>query len=143
MVAVAVLLSATACSGDDEPKGGKTPSKAPTSADTGIISPELPKDPKFEGKTDGVIKDVVVKSCDTEKGPVAAAGTATNSSKKTQDIVVSISWAVTTTSDVVARGIASLKDVKPGDTVDWDVKADLKSSETVACVATALRGTLR
>lgn len=144
MVAVAVLLSASACSGNDDPKGGTSPSTSPSASDTGgIISPPLPKDPKFKGKPEGIIADVVVDSCDTETGTVKASGKATNSAKQAKDIVVSISWAVTTTSDVVARGIATLKDVAPGDTVDWDVEADLKSTEAVACVPTALRGNLR
>ncbi len=144
MVAAAVLLSASACSGNDDPKGDKTPSTSPSKSEsTGIISPPLPEDPKFKGRTTGIIADVAVESCDTEPGSVVANGTATNSANKPQDIVVSISWSVTTTNDVVARGIATLEDVPAGDTVDWDVEAELKSTESVACVTTALRGTLR
>lgn len=142
-VAVAVLLSATACSADGPEKVETLPSKSPTAVDTGIISPELPKNPRFKGTVDGIIKDVAVESCDLEEGTVRAAGTATNSAQNAQDIVVSISWAVPTTSDVVARGIAILEDVKAGETLNWDVEAELGSSQTVACVPTALRGTLR
>jgi hypothetical protein len=145
VLVVAVLMGATACSGDDKPSADKpSPTSAPTTQDTGIISPaDLPKIPKFTGKTTGIINDTVQDSCDTAPGPVNASGTVTNSGSKPQDLVVVISWAVTSTSDVVARGVATLKDVAAGDTVDWSVKADLKSTETVACVMTALRGDLR
>jgi hypothetical protein len=142
VVLVAVVLGAGACSDDEEPSSDE-PTSSSTSADTGIISPELPEIPKFDGKTAGVIDDVVVDSCDTEAGAVAASGSATNSSGDTQDIVVVISWAVTTTSDVVARGVATLEDVEAGDTVPWSVAADLASGHEVACVPTALRGSLR
>ncbi|MGD9957805.1 hypothetical protein [Nocardioides sp.] len=144
IVAVALLVSTAACSGDDDPKGDKSPSASPTAASSGVITPtKLPDIPKFDGKNQGIIKDVVVDSCDTDPGTVKAAGTVTNSAKQSKDIVVVMGWAATTGGDLVARGVATLKDVPSGETVDWDVEADLKFDGAVGCVPTAWRGTLR
>ena len=148
VMAVGLMVVAGGCSGSDdgpkpEPSASSSPAETPTSASTGIISPQLPDIPEFRGKPKGVIKDVTVTSCDTEQGTVKATGTATNSDKDRQDIVVVISWAATTTSDVVARGVTKLEGVGADEKVDWTVEAELKSDVAVACVPTALRGTLK
>lgn len=145
VIAVALLVVAAGCSGsDDGLKPDPSASSSPSgSASTGIISPQLPDIPAFRGKPKGIIKDVKVESCDTEQGTVKASGTATNTGNGAQDIVVVISWAATTTSDVVARGVTKLEKVGAGKTVDWTVEAELKSDVAVACVPTALRGKLK
>ena len=144
IIAVAVLLSTAACSGGDDPKGDKTPS-TPKSSNTvePIVSPKLPKIPKFAGKSQGIIADLVVDSCGTDPGTVEAKGTVTNSAKSSKDIVVVMGWAASPGSDLVARGVTKLEDVPAGESVDWQVEADLTFDGTVSCVPTAWRGTLR
>lgn len=143
VLALALLLGA--CSDDSEPSSApSTTAPAPTpAAAEGVISPELPADPEFTNDVQGVIKDVEVASCDTAPGDVAASGTATNSGKFARDLVVTISWTVGSTGDVVAKGIATVEDLEPGASADWDVKATVPGSTTTACVPTALAGQLR
>ncbi|CUR55153.1 exported hypothetical protein [metagenome] len=144
IIAVALLLSTTACSGDDNPKGDKTPSTSESSTGSEpIVSPKLPNIPKFDGKKQGIIADLVVDSCGTDPGTVEAAGTVTNSAKSAKDIVVVMGWAASPGSDLVARGVTKLEDVAAGDEVDWKVEADLKFDGTVSCVPTAWAGRLR
>lgn len=137
------------CSGDSEPdatpSSTATSSEAPaTAAAEGVISPaDLPADPRFGARTQGVIKDVTVEQCDTEPGDVTASGTATNSGTVARDMVVTVSWTVGATGDVVAKAIATVDDLAPGDTADWDVEATVPGSTTAACVPTALAGQLK
>ena len=139
-LAAAGALAVSACSGGGSGKTASTTTPS-SSLDTGIISPHLPALPKFTGKPKGVIKDVTVTSCSTQAGVVKAEGTATNSTGQAKDIAVIISW-VTSTSDVVARGVATLSKVAPGASQDWAVRATLAKGYTVSCVPTAYSGTL-
>jgi hypothetical protein len=141
MIVVVGVLSVSACSGDKSPAAKKSPNKSP-SASAGVISPKLPDMPKFDGKSTGVVKDLVVKTCDTESGTVTASGTIKNSGKEAKDLAVVMNWAVTTGGDVVARAVATVKGVEPGATEDWKVETKLSAKDTVQCVPTALRGTL-
>lgn len=134
------------CSDDDSEPAATPSSTAPveTPATDGVISPvDLPAEPVFANKTQGVIADVDVATCDTEPGKVTASGTATNSGDFTRDIVVVISWTVGSTGDVVAKGIAEVQDLEPGDSADWDVASTVPGSATAACVPTALAGQLK
>lgn len=147
--ALLVLLLAVSlggCSDDDaEPSATPSSSAAPESPATeGVISPrDLPDDPEFTNKAQGVISDVEVETCDTEPGEVEASGTATNSGKFARDVVVVVSWTVGATGDVVAKGIAAVEDLEPGDSGDWTVTATVPGSTTAACVPTALAGQLK
>lgn len=71
-----------------------------------------------------------------------ASGQATNSTAQTLDLVLVVDWA-TTSSDVVARGIAVLKAVAPGATVPWSSKAQLDYQGPVNCIPSAQAGKLK
>lgn len=144
-IVLALALVLGACSDDPEPSSepSTTAPATTTAATEGVISPELPDDPEFTNDSQGVIKDVEVTSCDTAPGDVTASGTATNSGKSARDLVVTISWTVGSTGDVVAKGIATIDDLAPGDSADWDMKATVPGSTTTACVPTALAGQLK
>jgi len=153
-VVLAATLALAGCSGSsDEPTDAASSGAAAQqdggdgaeqTAGEGIVSPDdLPEEPAFDTKAKGVIKDVAVENCETGPGDVAANGTATNSGKFARDIVVTINWAVSSTSDVVARGVATLEDVEPGESADWEVESSFDVDEPVGCVPTARAGQLR
>lgn len=144
VLTLAVLLAG--CGGDAEPAAppstSATESAAP--ATEGVISPrDLPADPEFSNKAQGVISDVEVEQCDTEPGEVEASGTATNSGDFARDVVVVVSWTVGATGDVVAKGVAAVEDLEPGDSGEWTITTTVPGSTTAACVPTALAGQLR
>ncbi len=140
-------LGAAGCSGDDpdpsaEPTTASEVGAEPAASD-GVITPaDVPVIPAFAKTPKGVIGDVVVDSCDTEAGDVAASGTATNSAESARDVVVVVSWTVGDTGDVVARGIATLNELGAGESADWRLDATVPGADTAACVPMALAGRL-
>lgn len=148
LVALAALLAFVAggCSDDSEPgdaASSSSSSSAPSdAATTGVISPELPADPTFADKASGVIADLDVTSCDTQTGDVEARGTITNSARTARDLVVTVSWTVGSTGDVVAKGIATLPRTSPGLERRWVVRATVPGDATPACVPSAQSGRL-
>lgn len=146
LVAV-VTLGLGGCSGDPEPRAQDTASVTPTpvaAATDGVISPKgLPADPVFRNEAQGVIDDVEVESCDTEPGAVTASGTATNSGDFARDVVVVMSWTAGATGDVVAKAVATVEDLAPGESAEWDLKTTVPGSTTTACVPSALAGQLK
>ncbi len=151
MAVVMTVVALSACSDDG---GDAAPPESPASstdgaaddeaAADGVISPvDLPAVPVFRGASRGVIGDVVVDACATGPGEVAASGTATNSARERRDVVVSVSWTVGETGDVVARAVAEVADLAPGDTGEWDVEATVPGRSAAACVPAAYAGRLR
>lgn len=149
LLALVVVLGLGACSGDSEPDAKPAPSAPATEgaeagADAGVISPaNLPADPKFSNKAQGVIKDVSMKKCDTGPGKVTASGTATNSGDFARDVVVTVSWTVGSTGDVVAKAVGAVRDLAPGESGDWSVDAEVPGSDAASCVTLAQAGQLK
>lgn len=148
-LALVTALALTGCSGgsDDADTDAGTPdaSGSPSSSATEgqILSPEdLPEVPEFDNEARGVFSDVQVEDCSVGPGEVEANGTAENTGNFARDIVVVMNWAVTATGDVVARGVATLEDLEPGESADWEVSGEFDVDEPVGCVPTALAGQL-
>lgn len=147
LVATVLAVSLTACTGlggttpeapGDQPAGEQ--SEQAEAGKTGVISPRLQQVPKLADSV-GVVKDAKLAACSTEQGKVVADGTVTNSADKTRDIVVVVSW-VTPTSDVVARGVTEVKDLKAGKSADWRANSTLKYEGSASCVMTVTAGKL-
>jgi ABC-type glycerol-3-phosphate transport system substrate-binding protein len=142
-----IALALGACSGDDEPTSAPSPAAGSSSAPPateGVISPaDLPAEPAFDNRAQGVISDVTVESCDTEPGDVTARGTAKNSGKFPRDVAVVMSWTVGSVGDVVARGVAEVEDLEPGESAEWTIETTLPGSTTAACVPSAQAGQLK
>ena len=147
LVAALLAVSLTACTGlgaktpeapGDQPAGEQ--SEQAEDAKTGTISPKLQQVPKLSGSV-GVVKDAKLTACSTKQGKVAADGTVTNSADQTRDIVVVVSW-VTPTSDVVARGVTEVKNLKAGKSADWKANSTLKYDGSAQCVMTVNAGKL-
>lgn len=145
----AVLLLSGCGSGGAGPALGESPSEsasesAQASASIGVLSPaDLPPEPPFVHTPRGVIDDVTVDACDTGPGRVAAQGTATNSAKGSRDVVISISWALPGTGDVLARAIVELRDLAPGARSPWQVRSEIAGDQAASCVPKALSGKLQ
>jgi hypothetical protein len=107
---------------------------------TGISPADLPAPPKVKDKK-GDIQALSLAKCPTDAGKVKAKGTIKSSAKDVVDYVVSISW-TNDTSDVMGRGDAVLRDVKPGDKVDFSVKADVAEGAT-RCVTGVIYGKVK
>lgn len=144
-----LLLTLGACSGDSEPDAEPAPiaeatGEAEAQADEGVISPaNLPADPEFRNKAQGVIKDVSMEKCDTGPGKVTASGTATNSGDSARDVVVTVSWTVGSTGDVVAKATGAVRDLAPGESGEWSVDAEVPGSDAASCVTLAQAGQLK
>lgn len=131
-------LALSACSGDD---GAASADKAGEGiVGSGVITPsDLPDAPRLKRER-GVIADTAIEECSTGPGVLEARGKVTNSAAAKRDLVVVVSWA-TSTSDVVARGVATMKDVRPGETSSWSVRAE-SDLDGLTCVPSAVAGRL-
>lgn len=141
VAAVGLLLAGCTPGGSAEDPSSSMAPPPSTQASQGVISPQLPPVPELDG-AQGIRSSVTLAQCTMAAGPVEANGEATNSTGKTADIVIAVDWA-TATSDVVARGVAVLKDVEPGATVPWSAKAQLDYKDQVNCIPTAQAGKLK
>jgi hypothetical protein len=150
MKTLAVLLAGgvmaatlTGCSGDD---GDKTPdadaSKSPSqseSVDPDKVSPtDLPKIPVLKKEQGGAIKDLELGDCDTDKGEQVVSGTLTSSAGKPADFLVTVSW-TTGSGDVMGRGFKLVKGLAPGESVDFDIEAQVADGAT-QCVPGVVYG---
>ena len=114
--------SATAPQGDAGQNGAAEGDL--TQDDAAQVAPagELPEIPA--GK--GIISAVTMDSATTEPGgPVLAEGTLVMPEGQEGDVAISVSWVNPETSSVYARGVTTLKGVKPGEERKWEVKAEL------------------
>ena len=90
----------------------------------------------------GVVKDVQITECPTTKGEVTAKGKAKNSAKEARDLSVIVIWLKNNSGDPLGSGIAVLKGVPAGKTVDWSVKAKVVD-QADRCVLNAQAGQLQ
>lgn len=145
VVGAAVLLtSLAACSNDDDSASSAKsdrPSDTASATDQRISPTDLPTAPRLRNAK-GAVKDVTVGECPTDKGENTVEGSVENSTGSAQDYVITISW-VTSRSDVVARGIATVRDLPAGDKRSWKATGDIASAGTYSCTTQVLRGRLR
>ncbi len=149
-MAGAVLLAATAlagCSGagnSPSPTTGATsapPTAASPSRSAQISPPSLTPIPTLSNEK-GIVVDTTMTACSTKPGTVNANGTIRNSGSSASDLVVVVSWVLPQGNDVMARGVAVVKNAKPGSTSDWKVSTKLTTDQTVQCVLSSRRGSL-
>ena len=138
---VAMLAGCSGSGGDDSKAPVPAPEPAAASS-TGVISPPTLTTVPDLKKPAGILKDTTMGDCGAAKGPVKASGTVTNSDDDEQDLVVVVSWIVPQGSDVVARGVAVIKNAKAGSKHDWAVASDVKVDQQVQCVLSARRGSI-
>ncbi|WP_394940195.1 hypothetical protein [Psychromicrobium sp. YIM B11713] len=135
-------LALAACTpGESKNPTSTTPSASVSQATQGLISPQLPEIPQLEG-VKGIHSSTTMAQCSSKAGPVTANGKVTNSTSQTADLVVTVDWA-TASSDVMARGVAVLRAVQPGESKAWQVSAQLSYQQPVNCILTAQAGTLK
>ena len=141
VAAAGVLLGALGGCSQKEDAPASAPAAPPAAAKAKevISPPKLTSVPDLKKPT-GIIKDATMASCSQAKGPVKATGTVTNSGDQPSDLVVVVSWIVPQGSDVVARGVAVVKDAKPGSKHDWSVASAVAADQQVQCVLSARRG---
>jgi hypothetical protein len=133
IVSAALALALTACT-DDEPKADPSPSAtasvestatestATESVDPSNVSPDgLPTIPEVKGAK-GDIGALTLGECHTEAGRQTVTGEVTSSAAKSTDYLVTLSW-TTGDSDVMGRGFAVVRDLEPGATEGFTIKA--------------------
>lgn len=151
-----VLLAAVAlsgCSGSDDPadpddaassEGGAAGPGATDSPTEGAptISPDLPALPTIT-RAEGAAGDLVwdPATCGTDGGKQTVRGKIENSSRKSADYSVNISW-ISDGADTLGRGIAVVQDVEPGATKPFTLTATVLDGAT-QCVPNVLRGVIR
>ena len=141
LLVTGVLTAALAgCSGDDAP--GEAPSGSPSgsaSVDPGNVSPtNLPDIPELKRNRGGAVKDLTLGECAYDPGKQEVSGTIESSQDKAVDYLVTVSW-TTAGGDVMGRGFALLKDVQPGASEDFTIKAKVADGAT-QCVSGVVFG---
>ncbi len=150
---IAVSLSATACGDGDEAPASKAPGATtsepgkpgkgttPAKVKPGNVSPEnLPESPKV-ANAKGARADVSLKGCPVRDGKATASGKVKNSTGATTDYAITISW-VNQRSDVLARGVAVVRDLTSGQSVAWKVSAPARAG-IATCTVFVERGEVR
>ncbi len=146
----AVLVSLAACSDDGDDGGGgggggdAAASDSPTSdatTPTTISPPDLPAEPTVE-QSQGAADDVTWSQadCATAAGDQSTEGTVENPTRAPVDYAITVNW-TNDTFDVLGRGVAVVRDVAPGKTVEWSVDAEVADGAT-QCVPKVERGTV-
>jgi hypothetical protein len=142
---LALGLGLAGCSGDDGEggEGGDGAEAASETATEGTTSPPDLPEPDELRNPEGAAADVEwdAASCATEAGEQSVDGTVTNSTDDRTSYVITVSW-TNATSDVLGRGVYTAKNVRPGDSEDWDMTAEV-SDGAVQCVINVLRGDLK
>lgn len=136
-----VLAGCTPSSGDSSADASASVPAPTTQASQGVISPVLPPVPELQD-AQGIRSSVTLEQCALAAGPVTANGQASNTTGSAADLVIVIDW-TTASSDVVARGVAELKEVAPGATVPWSTTAQLDYQGAVNCIPSAQAGKLK
>lgn len=148
LMAAALAFGAAGCTSDGSGGDGPSPSASggtkggsdsPT-ADPSNVSPPLKKVPKVK-RAKGAIKDLTLGECNTDAGKQSVTGSITSSAAKTVDYLVTVSW-TTPTSDVMGRGFAVLRDVSPGQTVEFTIEAKVQDGAE-RCVPGVVFGTIK
>lgn len=145
VVAGLLIASVTACSGDNDSSSEKDPSSDKTpvasdSVDPAKVSPsDLPEPPEVKNGR-GAISALTLGECEKEAGKQSVSGEITSSAKATADYLVTVSW-TTAASDVMGRGFKVLRDVAPGDTVEFTINAEVADGAT-ECVPGVMFGNI-
>ena len=146
IVSAALALALSACT-DDEPKADPSPSatasgeSTPTeTVDPSNVSPDdLPEIPKVKGAK-GDIGALDLGDCHTEAGEQTVTGEVTSSASEATDYLVTLSW-TTSDSDVMGRGFAVVRDLEPGATEEFTIKATVAKGAT-QCVPGVVYGSV-
>lgn len=141
-VAAALIVIAVVAGWWLWPGTGSAPTAEPTpsavSVDPSRVSPtELPEVPDLTDGT-GAIADASFGPCAVTAGRQQVTGMVTNSTTEVVRYVVTVSW-VNGTSDVLARGVAQLKNVAAGAQKEFKVSAEVPDGVTT-CTFHVLRG---
>ncbi len=140
--AVLVLSGCSGSSSDPAPTANPTSTTAGTGgagAGTGVSPTDLPTTPGLKNPQ-GAVVDVSYGTCATAAGTRKLSGTIKNSTSKSADFVITMSW-TNATYDVLGRGVAVVEDVAAGKTKKWSMSAKVASGATT-CTPNVLRGTL-
>lgn len=137
---LALTLPLAACSGDEPTEADDKKEGATEAVDPARVSPtDLPDVPSLR-KPKGAIADASFGECATAAGEQEVTGTVTNGTKGAKDYVVTVSW-VNETSDVLARGVATVKALGPGEERDVTVSAQVPDAVST-CTFHVQRGNL-
>lgn len=135
---LALTLPLAACSGDeDETEAGQDETAA---VDPSRVSPtDLPQVPELN-RPRGAIADASFGECGTQEGTQEVTGTVTNGRDAATDYVITVSW-INDTSDVLARGVATVEGLEPGEEREISVSADVPEAVS-SCTFHVQRGNL-
>lgn len=150
LVVPAMAMALAGCSGDDDDKDGDAKAGAATDTATATETatatttspPDLPVPPTV-GQSQGGVEDVEwdQSACETSPGEQTVTGTLTNPTRKAAGYLVTISW-TNATSDTLGLGYTIVRDAKPDQEVEWEVKADVGEG-AVQCVINVQRGVIK
>ncbi len=122
------------CSGPSGPSAGP-------SVDPSRVSPtDLPTPPTVTDPQ-GDVKDLTLGDCNTEAGEQKVDASLTSTLDSRQDFVVSLSW-TTSANDVMGRGFKVLRNVAPGETREFTIKAKVADGAAV-CVPGVSYGSMK
>lgn len=136
----ALALALSGCTGNDAKKDEAPPPAAPTTQ-APQASP-LPNPPDLGPNKKGVVADVKITACPTDKGQMEAKGTAVNSADQKRDMTVIVVWLKNDSGQPLGSGMAVLRGVDPKKTVEWTVKADVVDKAD-RCVLNAQAGQIK
>jgi hypothetical protein len=144
--AFVVVLGVSGCAGGDadaakSQKGAEKAGAPAAKAMDGTIQalPDMGKEAQ------GIVKDIKIKQCPLEPGKHHVTGTAKNTNAQNRDVLTAYTWLAADSTDALARGVATFKDMKAGDEKEWSMDVELKSkaSRCVPYAKSAKVGTLK
>lgn len=98
-------------------------------AGTSLAIGAVPSIPSLGTAPVGIAKDVKLDApCRLEPGKFTLKGTVTNTAAQARDLQIVYNWVPKASSQTLARGVASLKNVKAGETKSWSMEVDLKAT---------------
>jgi len=135
---VALASALTGCGGEEgEPAARATPAPSVDPAD---VSPAgLPDIPEVLD-AQGAIGDLSLGDCETQAGRRTVTGEVVSTATEAADYLVTLSW-TTSDGDVMGRGFAVLRDVPPGTSERFTIKATVAEGATL-CVPGLVHGTV-
>lgn len=111
------------------------------SVDPSRVSPtDLPTVPTIKDPQ-GDVKDLVLGECKTAAGEQVVTGELTSTLTAPQTFLVTVSW-TTAAGDVMGRGFKVIKDLEPGKTSKFEIKATAAPGAT-QCVKGVEFGTIK
>lgn len=140
-LALVGLLSGCGLFGGDDSDQKDAKPTATATVDPDRTSPsDLPEVPELDDVV-GAVKDVEMGECSTDKGENTVTGTVKNPTENETDYVITVSW-ITSRSDVVARGVATVENLGGGDEEKWSATGDLAKAGSYSCTLQVQRGNL-